>query len=159
MNYLEVKEMFYQSEYAMLIVDKWVTGIPFFMEDENGIYDAFLYYSANRKTAQFNGVKMLVATDAVTGKIKCLKDTLDSFNIENNFSFETNLFADIDEYLDLTSKLQEAYVNLRNSYLSTHDLDRTLHNLYLNLAMRMIPKEIIEKVYRPLSPSLFIEIN
>ena len=72
MNYLDVKENFYKSEYAMLIVDKWVTGIPFFMEDEGGIYDAFLFYSDNRQTAQFNSVKMLVVTDAVTGEIKCL---------------------------------------------------------------------------------------
>ena len=66
-------------------------------------------------------------------------------------------FADVDEYLILTSNIQEAYINLKNSYVSTHDLDRTLQELYLNLAMRVVPKEIIEKVYRPLSPNLFIE--
>lgn len=157
MNYSDIKEKFYQSEYAMLIVDNWVTGIPFFMEDKNGIYDAFLYYSDNKKTAQFYNVKMLVTVDASTGEIKCLTDMLDSFNIENNFSFEMKSFADVDEYLILTSNIQEAYINLKNSYVSTHDLDRTLQELYLNLAMRVVPKEIIEKVYRPLSPNLFIE--
>ena len=72
MNYLDNKEKFYQSEYAMQIVDKWVTGIPFFMEDENGVYDAFLFYSDNRKTSHFYGVKMLIATNVSTGEIKCL---------------------------------------------------------------------------------------
>ena len=157
MNYLENKEKFYQSEYAMQIVDKWVTGIPFFMEDENGVYDAFLFYSDNRKTSHFYGVKMLIATNVSTGEIKCLTDTLDSFSVEKDFSFEMKSFSDIDEYLNLTSKIQETYINLRNSYVVTHNYDRTLQDLYLNLAMRMIPKEIIEKVYRPLSPNLFIE--
>lgn len=157
MNYLDNKEKFYQSEYAMQIVDKWVTGIPFFMEDENGVYDAFLFYSDNRKTSHFYGVKMLIATNVSTGEIKCLTDTLDSFSVEKDFSFEMKSFSDIDEYLNLTSKIQETYINLRNSYVVTHNYDRTLQDLYLNLAMRMIPKEIIEKVYRPLSPNLFIE--
>ena len=157
MNYLDNKEKFYQSEYAMQIVDKWVTGIPFFMEDENGVYDAFLFYSDNRKTSHFYGVKMLIATNVSTGEIKCLTDTLDSFNVEKDFAFEMKSFSDIDEYLNLTSKIQETYINLRNSYVATHNYDRTLQDLYLNLAMRMIPKEIIEKVYRPLSPNLFIE--
>lgn len=157
MNYLENKEKFYQSEYAMQIVDKWVTGIPFFMEDENGVYDAFLFYSDNRKTSHFYGVKMLVATNVSTGEMKCLTNTVDSFNIETDFSFEMKSFSDIDEYLNLISKIQETYISLRNSYLTTHNYDRTLQDLYLNMAMRMIPKEIIEKVYRPLSPNLFIE--
>ena len=157
MNYLDNREKFYQSEYAMQIVDKWVTGIPFFMEDENGVYDAFLFYSDNRKTSHFYGVKMLIATNVSTGEIKCLTDELDSFNVEKDFSFEMKSFSDIDEYLNLTSKLQETYINLRNCYVATHNYDRTLQDLYLNMAMRMIPKEIIEKVYRPLSPNLFIE--
>lgn len=157
MNYLDNKEKFYQSEYVMQIVDKWVTGIPFFMEDENGVYDAFLFYSDNRKTSHFYGVKMLIATNVSTGEIKCLTDTLDSFSVEKDFSFEMKSFSDIDEYLNLTRKIQETYINLRNSYVATHNYDRTLQDLYLNLAMRMIPKEIIEKVYRPLSPNLFIE--
>ncbi len=157
MNYLDIKEKFYQSEYAMQIVDKWVTGIPFFMEDENGVYDAFLFYSDNRKTSHFYGVKMLIATNVSTGEIKCLTDTLDSFSVEKDFSFEMKSFSDIDEYLNLTSKIQETYINLRNSYVATHNYDRTLQDLYLNMAMRMVPKEIIEKVYRPLSPNLFIE--
>lgn len=157
MNYLDNKEKFYQSEYAMQIVDKWVTGIPFFMEDENGVYDAFLFYSDNRKTSHFYGVKMLIATNVSTGETKCLTDTLDSFGVEKDFSFEMKSFSNIDEYLNLTSKIQETYMNLRNSYVATHNYDRTLQDLYLNLAMRMIPKEIIEKVYRPLSPNLFIE--
>lgn len=157
LDYLDIKEKFYQSEYAMQIVDKWVTGIPFFMEDESGVYDAFLFYSDNRKTSRFYGVKMLVATNVSTGEMKCLTNTVDSFNVETDFSFEMKSFSDIDEYLNLTSKIQETYINLRNSYLTTHNYDRTLQDLYLNMAMRMIPKEIIEKVYRPLSPNLFIE--
>ena len=157
MNYLDIKEKFYQSEYAMQIVDKWITGIPFLMEDENGVYDAFLFYSDNRKISHFYGIKMLVAMNVSTGEMKCLTNTVDSFNVETDFSFEMKSFSDIDEYLNLTSKIQETYINLRNGYLTTHNYDRTLQDLYLNMATRMIPKEIIEKVYRPLSPNLFIE--
>lgn len=157
MNYFDVKEKFYQSEFAMLIVDKWVTGIPFFMEDENGIYDAFLFYSDNKKTAQFYSVKMLVIADALSGEIKYLTDALNSFNVANDFFFEENSFSDIDEYLVLVSSIQDAYVDLRNSYVSTHTFDRACQELYLKLAKKLIPKEIIEKVYRPLSPNLFKE--
>lgn len=159
MNYFDIKDKLYQSEYAMQIVDKWVTGIPFFMEEENEVYDVFLFYSDNRKTSHFYEVKMLVLMNVSTGEMKCLTDELDSFNVETGFSYETKSFASIDEYLVLTNKIQEAYINLRNSYLTTHNLDRMLHEQYLEFAMRIAPKEIIEKVYKPLSPSLFIERN
>ena len=157
MNYSENCEKFYSSDYAIQIVDNWVTGIPFLMEYKNGIYDAFLLYSCDTYAHRFQGVKMLVIVDVATEKMECLTDNLDLYSIENNFLYETNSFSNIEEYLDLKNKLQEAYVNLRNDFVSTCKFDIALQELYLKLVNRIVPKRIVEKVYAPLSPKLFTE--
>ena len=157
MNYLQNKDEFFKSDYALQIVDKWVTGVPFYMEHEGKVYDAFLFYSDNRKTGKFNSIKMLILMDVNTGEVKQLSEKVTSYGISEDFDFEIKSFNDIDEYISLLQKIEEVYIKLRNSFIRNLTLDRKLQDQYLDLVIRTIPKAIIEKVYKKLSPTLFIE--
>ena len=156
MDYIENKEKFYSSEYATQIVDNGVTGIPFFFEDESGIYDAFLFYSVNVKNSCFNSAKMLILVNTLTGEIKSLTKMIDDLNIENNFNFEIPRTSNIDEKIILMDRIEETYIKIRNNYVLTKTIDRMLQEVYLNLVRLIIPNEIIEKVYKVLSPNLFV---
>lgn len=158
MNYSENKDIFYGSEYAMQIIDKWSAGIPFFMEYEGKIFDAFLFYSDNRQMARFNAIKLLVLVDVKTGEIKNLSNELDSFKIADNFSFTIKMFTDVDEYIDLSHRIQEKYVELRDDIVTSRVVDKNTQNQYLDIVEKLIPQEIIEKVYRLLSPQLFMKL-
>ena len=138
MNYSENKDIFYGSEYAMQIIDKWSAGIPFFME--------------------YEGIKLLVLVDVKTGEIKNLSNELDSFKIADNFSFTIKMFTDVDEYIDLSHRIQEKYVELRDDIVTSRVVDKNTQNQYLDIVEKLIPQEIIEKVYRLLSPQLFMKL-
>ena len=154
-DYAEIKEKFYSSNYARQIVDKWGTGIPFFMNYENEICDAFLFYSDNREMSCFHSIKMLVIVNSLTGEIKCLTDKIETFKVANEFLFRAKTYSNIDEYITLGNRLQEAYIEVRNNFALTNHIDTTLQKQYFDLIVQLIPSEIIENVYKPLSPELF----
>lgn len=156
MDYLENENKFYSSDYATLIVDAWITGIPFFMVGDSGIYDAFMFYSIDdRHGCYFDSVRMLVGVNAVTGEVEDLMETMNLLDIGINFSFEYRLISDINKCAFLRKELCDVYTRLRNHRVMTGRIDPMIQSEYIDLAMKIVPIEIIDKVYKPLSPCLF----
>lgn len=155
MNYLEIKDKFYQSEYATKIVDKWMLGIPFFMEYDNDVFDAFLFYSDNKTNFKFNSIKMLILLNSNSGEIINYTDSVISFNMKNEFSFTPKKFNQIEEYIVLTRKIEEIYMKLRDNYISHKVLDKNMQKEYLENINKMVSKELINEIYMKLSPKIF----
>ena len=155
MKYTENQEKFYTSDFAAQIADHWVTGIPFFMEEGSAFYDAFLFFARDAKASRFEAVKMLVLLDVDSGEIKEMTEQLEPFALGTEFSFTAVSFSTVDEYLALQDELCEAYEGLRNSLVEGHDVDGERLTKYLSLVAKTVPGELVERVYKPLSPKLF----
>ena len=151
MTYFEIKNKFYNSELASRIVDNWTSGIPFFMNCGDHICDAFLFYSEERSESHFGTVEMLALADVETGDICQMTE----FTIESEFSYTALPFNDIKEYLGLQKKLQEVYNDARDAFVATGKITDKTKNAYLDCVFRLVPKQIVEKIYAPLSPVLF----
>ncbi len=156
MDYLENENKFYSSDYATLIVDAWITGIPFFMAVDSEIYDAFMFYSIDdRHERYFNSVRMLVGVNAVTGEVEDLTERMNLLDIGRNFSFEHRPISDINKCALIRKKLCDIYTKLRDHRVMTGQIDPMIQSEYIDLAIKIVPIEIIDKVYKPLSPCLF----
>lgn len=155
MKYDNNKEAFYTSQSAMNIVDQWTTGIPFLVKKDGALYDAFLFYSGSKENKVFHEVKMLVLANVETGELIEGGDGLDVGFLATEFSYTEKPFATVDEYLDLREQIEEAYQSLRDRWVSTGVADAILRTTYLKCAERMVPEEIVERIYRQLSPELF----
>lgn len=139
----------------MLIMDNWKTGIPFLIVGNGVVYDAFLFYSVSENDAVFHSVKMLVGVNILTGELKEF-DVANSSTTERNFSFTPKHFRDVNEYLRLSKQLKETYQALRNALSSATELKTVpCHDQYLALVKRLVPEEILKKIYAALSPDLF----
>ena len=154
MEYIEIKQKFYSSEYATQIADNWVNGIPFFIIRNERAYDGFLFYSIDRKNSTFHSVKMLAFADMLTSEIG-VEENIEDLNIEKGFTFEPKRIDDIEEYFKILDELEGAYIQLRNIYISTKCIDKEAQKRYLEQVFKIIPQEITKNVYFFLAPMIF----
>ena len=97
---------------------------------------------------------MLVIAHAETGELVKIDD-LDKCNINIDFTFELKKYSNVDEYIQLTEKIEHIYIQLRDSYMLYKILDKELLKKYSELVTAIVPAEIIENVYKLFSIDLF----
>ena len=156
MEYTEIKERLSETDELAEVLDAWQEGIPFFYQEEEVVYDAFLFYSGNRQKSMFHRAERLILLNCSTGEVKCLfaEELEEKFQVEKDFSYTSKAYKDIDEYFALKQQVEDAYLAVRVEVLKNDRVENS-QGQYMQAARNFLPQELIEKVYKKLNESLF----
>lgn len=157
MKFDEVKDLLSRSLEITNIVDSWYEGIPFLFQRGEELYDAFIYTSERRDSNEFLRPQKVVLVASKTGEVSAIesKELIEQFNCGTNFAYIPKNIEDIFEYLELKKKVENSYIRLREAYLKKSKDVEELKKEYKKEVSDLIPFEIIEKVYKKISPLIF----
>lgn len=151
MDYIQIKNLLFCTEYIAWVSDNWKRGMPLCMMVDGDMYDAFLYYLVDQTNGVFVNVKMLILINCRTGV--CIVHDGDQvhakYQLRQNFSYNACQIADVNEYLKLEEKLLAAYLEVREGLLN-EGVTSEMISRYYKLLRQMVPSQIVENVYYPL---------
>lgn len=157
MNFEEVKDLLSKSLEVANIVDSWYEGMPFLFQVEEQLYDAFIYTSEKRDNNEFLKPQKVILVNCKTGKVSSIesKELIEKYGCETNFTYLAKDFKDVFEYFNLKKQLEKTYIKLRDAFLMNTADVKKLKSKYKMEIGNLIPFEIIEKVYKKISPFIF----
>ena len=152
MNFIDIKNVLYQSNEISNIVDHWSEGFPFLLFDD-GWQDVFLYYSCDNIKGKFKELKLAILIDSNKGIIK----TLDNKNLKEMFSIDDTFdYTPIPPICDYKKQLaaEDLYSKIRSAFLS-EKIDEKDKTAFKQLIQIIIPKEIFNRVYYMIGKQFF----
>lgn len=156
MEYLEIKERLSETNELAEVLDSWQEGVPFIYQEEDRVYDAFLFYSGNNQKSTFYRAEMLILLNCRTGTVKSFSvgEIAKNFQTAENFQYTPKGYKDIDEYFALKQQVEDTYLALRTETLENGGMGDAQAQ-YVQAVRNFVSQEIIEKVYKKLNGELF----